>query len=423
MKAKFNLPKKNLYANFNMPDSTMSASFEMPSGSNTTNIENYDRLENKPSINGVELTGNKTTADLGLATAEQGVLAETALQEIPSYYVTETELTNGLSTKQNVINDLSEIREGASLGATSLQPNDISDMATMDWVNEQGYTSNAVKSVNGNLPDSTGNVVIEISDSGLDDKQDKLTAGTDLEILNGSPLHNLPSGYTELEYVQSSGTQYLDTGVAFKDGIRVEVDFQYISLGGTAYTFGFNDYLGYLFYVSNGVYTINSSQSINYSASIYNKTHISATFTATNNIPTITATIGDETKTFTRSNSGGSLYNLQIFTASGQANYASTGRCYGVKVYDNDVLVMELVPAIRTSDNKVGMYDTVGNTFKTNSGTGNLIASAPAVEQTIINFTNESGYIKSGTTANVSALKIGNTTLSEAQLQSLLNLI
>ena len=142
-----------------MPDCSMSASFEMSNGT-----KNYEKLENKPSINGVELIGNKTSADLGLATAEQGALAETALQEVPSYYVTETELASELSTKQNVINDLSEIREGASLGATSVQPDDISDMATKTWVEGKGYTSNigTVTSVNGTQPDSSGNVVITI---------------------------------------------------------------------------------------------------------------------------------------------------------------------------------------------------------------------------------------------------------------------
>lgn len=142
-----------------MPDCSMSANFEMPTGT-----KNYEKLENKPSINGVELVGNKTSASLGLATSAQGALAETALQEVPSYYITETELTRELLTKQNVINDLSEIREGAGLGATSVQPNDISDMATKTWVEGKGYTTNigTVTSVNGTQPDANGNVVISV---------------------------------------------------------------------------------------------------------------------------------------------------------------------------------------------------------------------------------------------------------------------
>ena len=120
-----------------MPDCSMSASFEMSNGT-----KNYEKLENKPSINGVELIGDKTSAELGLATSAQGALAESALQEVPSYYVTETELASELSTKQNVITDLSEIREGASLGATSIQPADIAGMVT---------SVNGIEPINGNV--------------------------------------------------------------------------------------------------------------------------------------------------------------------------------------------------------------------------------------------------------------------------------
>ena len=39
-------------------------------GSVSFGTTNYDELDNKPSINGVELVGNKTSDDLGIATKE-----------------------------------------------------------------------------------------------------------------------------------------------------------------------------------------------------------------------------------------------------------------------------------------------------------------------------------------------------------------
>lgn len=71
----------------------------------------------------------------------------TALQSVPSEYVTETELTNkgyittyavnqGLKKKQDTIDDLETIRSGAALGATALQSHqDISHLATKTEVN------------------------------------------------------------------------------------------------------------------------------------------------------------------------------------------------------------------------------------------------------------------------------------------------
>ena len=44
----------------------------------------YENLSNKPSINSVTLEGNKTAAQLGLATAAQGAKADTALQSLPA---------------------------------------------------------------------------------------------------------------------------------------------------------------------------------------------------------------------------------------------------------------------------------------------------------------------------------------------------
>ena len=57
--------------------------------------------------------------------------ADTALQEHQSLdgYATETYVDNHHdSTKQDVISDLSTIRNGAALGATAVQPSDIADM-------------------------------------------------------------------------------------------------------------------------------------------------------------------------------------------------------------------------------------------------------------------------------------------------------
>lgn len=55
-----------------------------------------------------------------------------------------TALAGALNEKQNEIDDLDEIRSGASAGATALQPSALNGYATETWVGNQGYIKQAV---------------------------------------------------------------------------------------------------------------------------------------------------------------------------------------------------------------------------------------------------------------------------------------
>lgn len=100
----------------------------------------------------------------------------TALQSVPSEYVTERELQErGYATrrevesKQDVISDLDAIREGASKGATALQPNDIEDFVTEGDLADVALTGSyndlndtpTFKTVNGESIVGEGNIEIE----------------------------------------------------------------------------------------------------------------------------------------------------------------------------------------------------------------------------------------------------------------------
>lgn len=100
----------------------------------------------------------------------------TALQSVPSEYVTERELQErGYATKkeveskQNVISDLDAIREGASKGATAVQPNDIKDFVTEGYLADVALTGSyndlndtpTFKTINGESIVGEGNIEIE----------------------------------------------------------------------------------------------------------------------------------------------------------------------------------------------------------------------------------------------------------------------
>ncbi len=73
--------------------------------------------------NGIEIENNQISVDTDV------VATKSDLPDM-SDYATESELTAGLATKQDVIDDLSTIRSGAALGSTAVQPAALNDYAT-----------------------------------------------------------------------------------------------------------------------------------------------------------------------------------------------------------------------------------------------------------------------------------------------------
>lgn len=78
MKAKFGIHQEPIKVNFNMAQNNYNADFSIPSGGGGT--VDYLALINKPAINGVELVGDLSSQELGLASYADGLLAQSALQ-------------------------------------------------------------------------------------------------------------------------------------------------------------------------------------------------------------------------------------------------------------------------------------------------------------------------------------------------------
>lgn len=112
-------------------------------GGGTTN---YSDLENKPSINSVELTGNKTLADLGIQPSGD------YLTEIPSEYVTDTELESKGYANTSQIPDVSNKLEVSNiLQGTNIILNKVGNDIT---INSEGGSGGSVvtdSEINGNI--------------------------------------------------------------------------------------------------------------------------------------------------------------------------------------------------------------------------------------------------------------------------------
>lgn len=94
----------------------------------------YEDLENTPTIpdvvSGTNDGTNWTSLTVGNDTYNIPTPTSASWGSITGTLSSQTDLNTALGGKQDIINDLSDIRTGAGLGATAVQPAAISDMAT-----------------------------------------------------------------------------------------------------------------------------------------------------------------------------------------------------------------------------------------------------------------------------------------------------
>lgn len=185
----------------------------------------------------------------------------------------------------------------------------------------------------------------------------------------------LPQGYTEVGYIENTGTSYLDIAFKPNTNTRIIADMQQVTANDYPRLFGCNNW--------NATAGMNVDYEGGYlQISWFGKTSWTQITSIPNNFDRHVYDLNknnlyvDETlvASTTYSSSYQSSDNLGIFMEitggrPGQANYftqeAFKGKMYSFKVYDNGTLVRDLVPCIKDSDNTVGAYDIVNDVFYT----------------------------------------------------------
>ena len=199
----------------------------------------------------------------------------------------------------------------------------------------------------------------------------------------------LPDGYTELEYIESTGTQYIDTGIKSASTIKAEfvVDRPISPASGSVWvpmgttldnngqfsifesTNGSGDkYVALTYGVVNGSTVDASAGATAFAQSKF--VLDGGVLTIDNGVKTITPPQAGTT--FSTQN------DIWLFLRP-NTNVGVGVKMYYCKLWDNGTLVRDFVPA-KNSSGVVGMYDTVSGTFFENAGTGEFIAGDPVVE-------------------------------------------
>lgn len=190
----------------------------------------------------------------------------------------------------------------------------------------------------------------------------------------------LPFGYTQLDYIESTGTQYIDTGFTFDTSTKVHFVFEKTganvgntSSGRGTMIFGSNNGGGeVLICYGNSHYVRTQSGFVGYTPALNTKIDVVIDYTKGATSLTIDG-VSKGTSTATASN----YKRVLLFAGVGGADSADNSatvfmkqKMYAFEMWNGEDLIQKLIPAMRISDSEVGMYDTVTNTFFTNVGTG-----------------------------------------------------
>ena len=186
---------------------------------------------------------------------------------------------------------------------------------------------------------------------------------------------SLPSGYKRLEYIQSSGTQYIDTGFKPNNNTRVLCDIDIdTSNATTAAIFGSRDSTS----SSNKSFVLWKISATAFRSDLGSKSiQVTVTPSGRHSIDKNKAvcTVDDTSDTNT-SDTFQASYNLTLFAVNGAGTIDSRrviAKLYSCKVYDNGTLIRDFIPCLK-SDGSVGLWDDVNSVFYGNAGTGTFTA-------------------------------------------------
>ena len=194
-----------------------------------------------------------------------------------------------------------------------------------------------------------------------------------------APGKGLPAGYTKLQYIQSTGTQYVDTGFKPKNTTKVTADFQvttqpasHLVIFGSRTSYSSSDQfvLGFTGHKSPAVWRSDfGSKQTDFPSTVGWSSRYTAVFD--NSACALNAdSVAVSASAFTSTHNLFLLADNDNETAAGMIS----AKLYSCQIYDNGTLVRDYVPCIDPSG-AVGLYDTVSKAFFGNAGTGTFTGS------------------------------------------------
>jgi hypothetical protein len=209
----------------------------------------------------------------------------------------------------------------------------------------------------------------ETGEIGLWDKSEKKFYGNAGTGKFKGVKDNMPVDGIILDYIKSTGTQYIDSGYKPNGGTEFEIKVQYETFTNNNYCFG-----GGYNWANNALYYGAVALSFGTATKTYDKNGISNP--RIDKLEHNRFTRGAEVFSFSTQNFT-SAYNAYVFGINVGHNGGKelfTGKIYYLKIYDANVLVRDYIPVKLKETEEIGLWDKVHKVFYPNIGTGTFIA-------------------------------------------------
>ena len=193
----------------------------------------------------------------------------------------------------------------------------------------------------------------------------------------------IDNDYLELEYISSTGTQYIDTGIVPSENFEYYIKYRDDAASGSNYVMASRANNSAAIYqaaagavasqnVSIARHTTTTPNNYREIGLIY---EMSATY---NSLGTGVSSIkcldkGDEFTGTQSDSSAGATANLIVFGYRSVQRHSGMS-LYKLKLYNDGELTRDFVPVQKLSTGKIGLYDKVTKEFYRNLGTGEFLA-------------------------------------------------
>ena len=199
----------------------------------------------------------------------------------------------------------------------------------------------------------------------------------------------VPPGFRAVDFIQSTGRQYINTGYIASNNTKSIVRVDYVSGNGNSFIYGgarsYNN-RSYECYPWDNDMQFGYGTSINYVRDIISKSGQIVTIKRQGKAIEL---VWEDGTIMSGENVDSVEFDSQLPVALFALNrysgisYPTTGnKCFSAQFYDGDTLVRNFIPCVREADDKPGMYDLCGSIysetnspFYTNAGTGEFVVS------------------------------------------------